>query len=171
MIRIAIVEDKLSNRRIISDKLNRNQSFRIVLEASDGEIFLGGMKNFPEEERPQIVLMDLEMPVIDGVSAIASASALYPEVKFVVLTIFDDDDKIFRAIRAGACGYLLKEESGETIADMLVTLIESGPDPYLPALHIKYCRWCNSRLQLKMKKSKKKIFSNCPKEKKRYCNY
>ena len=54
--------------------------------------------------------MDLEMPQIDGVAAIGTASSLYPKIKFVVLTIFDDDDKIFRAIKAGACGYILKEE-------------------------------------------------------------
>lgn len=52
------------------------------------------MKLLPEEELPHIVLMDLEMPEVDGVSAIATASSLYPAVKFVVLTIFDDDDKI-----------------------------------------------------------------------------
>lgn len=81
--------------------------------------------------------MDLEMPEVDGVSAIGTASALYPSVKFVVLTIFDDDDKIFRAIRAGACGYLLKEESGEVITDMLQHLWENGAGPISPSIAYK----------------------------------
>jgi DNA-binding NarL/FixJ family response regulator len=166
MIRIAIVEDKLSNRRIISDKLNRNQSFQIVLEATDGEVFLAEMKNFAEENRPHIVLMDLEMPVIDGVSAIASASALYPEVKFVVLTIFDDDDKIFRAIRAGACGYLLKEESGEAIGDMLVTLVESGAGPISPSIAYKILQMVQQPAAVKNEKEQKEnIFQLSEREK------
>ncbi|MCY7290842.1 MAG: response regulator transcription factor, partial [Ferruginibacter sp.] len=90
-----------------------------------------------EEDLPQIVLMDLEMPQIDGVAAIATASSLYPKIKFVVLTIFDDDDKIFRAIKAGACGYILKEESGAVISNMLVNLAESGAGPISPSIAYK----------------------------------
>jgi DNA-binding NarL/FixJ family response regulator len=81
--------------------------------------------------------MDLEMPEVDGVSAIGTASSLYPGVKFVVLTVFDDDDKIFRAIKAGACGYLLKEESGEVISEMLMNLWESGAGPISPSIAYK----------------------------------
>ena len=113
MIRVAIVDDKINNRKVITDKLSRNNFFSIAFQAVNGEDFLDKMKQSSEDDQPHIVLMDLEMPEVDGVSAIATASSLYPAVKFVVLTIFDDDDKIFRAIRAGACGYLLKEESGD----------------------------------------------------------
>jgi DNA-binding NarL/FixJ family response regulator len=95
------------------------------------------MRNLPEDDHPHIVLMDLEMPQTDGVSAIGTASSLYPDIKFVVLTIFDDDDKIFRAIKAGACGYLLKEESGEVINDMLMNLWESGAGPISPSIAYK----------------------------------
>src|SRR5690242_13424416 len=117
MIRIGIVDDKANNRNILADKLQRNHFFSIVLQASNGEDFLEKISGLSDNEKPHVVLMDLEMPVVDGVAAIASASSLYPSIKFVVLTIFDDDDKIFKAIRAGACGYLLKEESGPVIAD------------------------------------------------------
>ena len=55
----------------------------------------------------------------------------------MVLTIFDDDDKIFRAIKAGACGYLLKEESGEVVNDMLMNLWESGAGPISPSIAYK----------------------------------
>lgn len=137
MIRVAIVDDKPNNRKVITDKLRRNNLFSIVLEARDGEVFLDSMKTIGEDDRPQVVLMDLEMPNIDGVSAIATASSLYPAIKFIVLTIFDDDDKIFRAIKAGACGYLLKEESGEVIADMLLNLWESGAGPISPSIAYK----------------------------------
>lgn len=137
MIRVAIVDDKANNRMIIADKLKRNEMFTISFQSRDGEAFLETMKALPEADRPHMVLMDLEMPQVDGVAAIATASSLYPEVKFVVLTIFDDDDKIFRAIRAGACGYLLKEESGPVLADMLINLWESGAGPISPSIAYK----------------------------------
>jgi DNA-binding NarL/FixJ family response regulator len=137
MIRVAITDDKLNNRSIMADKLRRNQFFEISFQAANGEDFLQQMKALPEDELPHIVLMDLEMPVIDGVAAIASGSSLYPGVKFVVLTIFDDDEKIFKAIRAGACGYLLKEESSAVITDMLMNLWESGAGPISPTIAYK----------------------------------
>jgi DNA-binding NarL/FixJ family response regulator len=137
MIRVAIVDDKINNRRIIMDKLSRNNFFTIAFQAVDGEDFLDQLKVLPEDDLPHIVLMDLEMPNIDGVSAIGTASSLFPNIKFVVLTIFDDDDKIFRAIKAGACGYILKEESGEVISDMLMNLWESGAGPISPSIAYK----------------------------------
>ncbi|MBL0135669.1 MAG: response regulator transcription factor [Chitinophagaceae bacterium] len=102
MIKIGIVEDKSNNRRIIKDKLARNPSFQLVMESTNGEEFLETIQKMNTDERPHIVLMDLEMPVVDGVTAIATASSLYPDIKFVVLTIFDDDNKIFSAIRSGS---------------------------------------------------------------------
>ncbi len=81
--------------------------------------------------------MDLEMPVLDGVTTIANASAIYPKIKFVVLTIFDDDDKIFSAIKAGACGYILKEESRPVINDMIMNLWQNGAGPISPSIAYK----------------------------------
>jgi DNA-binding NarL/FixJ family response regulator len=137
MIRVAVVDDKSNNRKVITDKLSRNNFFVLSFQAVDGEDFLQQMRKLPEDDQPHIVLMDLEMPQVDGVSAIGTASSLYPNIKFVVLTIFDDDDKIFRAIKAGACGYLLKEESGEVINDMLMNLWESGAGPISPSIAYK----------------------------------
>lgn len=135
MIKVAIVDDRSNNRNILKDKLHRTQFFKVTMEAANGEVFLEQMKSFPE--KPDVVLMDLEMPVMDGVAAIASASSLYPDVKFVVLTVLDDDDKIFKAIKAGACGYLLKEESGAVVTDMLMNLWESGAGPISPSIAYK----------------------------------
>lgn len=137
MIRVGIVDDKKNNRIILSDKLGRNNLFDIKLEAANGEEFLEKMAALKFEERPEIVLMDLEMPVMNGIVTIATGSSLYPGVKYVVLTIFDDDDKIFNAIKAGACGYLLKEESGEVIADMLINLWKNGAGPISPSIAYK----------------------------------
>lgn len=165
MIRVAIADDKINNRRVIADKLSRNSFFSIVFQAVNGEDFLVQMRALPEDDRPHIVLMDLEMPEIDGVSAIGTASSLYPEIKFVVLTIFDDDDKIFRAIRAGACGYLLKEESGEVINDMLMNLWESGAGPISPSIAYKILQMVQQPATAKAQKENDNIFQLSDREK------
>ena len=72
-----------------------------------------------KEDYPQVVLMDLEMPILDGIVTIASASIKFPEIKYIVLTIYEDDDKIFEAIRAGASGYLLKEDKAINIVEAM----------------------------------------------------
>ena len=133
-IRIAIVDDKASNRNILADKLSRNPAFDVMLIAANGKEFLEKMNSLGNELLPDVTLMDLEMPEMDGVDAIAMGSAFYPSVKFVVLTIFDDEDKIFRAIKAGAYGYLLKDESGENITEMLTHMYENGAGPISPGI-------------------------------------
>jgi RNA polymerase sigma factor (sigma-70 family) len=132
-IKIAIVDDKQSNRVILGEKLAENKDFEIVFTAINGEDFLQKMK-LQKDNLPNVVLMDLEMPLMDGIDAIANGSALYEQVKFIVLTVFDEDEKIFRAIRAGACGYLLKEESAETIAESITMAIEIGGVPMSPSV-------------------------------------
>ncbi|MEP7142218.1 MAG: response regulator transcription factor [Ferruginibacter sp.] len=133
-IKIAIIDDKASNRNILKDKLLRHGHFEITLIAEDGKDFLQKMKELAVEKMPDVALMDLEMPNMDGVDAIAVGSSFFPSVKFVVLTIFDDEDKIFKAIKAGAFGYLLKDESGENITDMLWQMYESGAGPISPGI-------------------------------------
>lgn len=160
MIKVAIVDDKASNRNILEDKLKRNDFFSIVFKAADGEEFLEKMKTFSEEQLPHIVMMDLEMPVLDGVAAIASGSSLYPSVKFVVLTVFDDDDKIFKAIKSGACGYLLKEESSNAIVDMLMNLWESGAGPISPSIAYKILQMVQQQQEGKTKKNDKESIEN-----------
>ncbi len=136
-INIASVDDKASNRNILRNKLLRHSHFEVMLTATDGKDFLYQMAQLPLGKIPDVVLMDLEMPGMDGVDAITTGSFLYPTIKFVVLTIFDDEDKIFKAIKAGAFGYLLKDESAENITDMLWQMHESGAGPISPGIAFK----------------------------------
>lgn len=145
MIKIGIVDDKPGNRSILEGKLNRGSIFSVSFKSSNGEEFLETMRKLKPEQLPDIVMMDLEMPVMDGVAAIATASSLYPTVKYVVLTVFDDDEKIFGAIKAGACGYLLKEESSDVITDMLTNLYDSGSGPISPTIAYKILQMVQSQ--------------------------
>ncbi|HYC29962.1 MAG TPA: response regulator transcription factor [Chitinophagaceae bacterium] len=152
MVRIAIVDDRANNRNILYEKLRANEFFEVTMQAVNGEDFLQQMKTVAVEQRPHIVLMDLEMPVMDGVTAIAAGSSLYPEIKYVVLTIFNDDENIFNAIQAGACGYILKEESRAVINDMLMNLWESGAGPISPSIAYKILQMVQQAGTVKTKK-------------------
>jgi DNA-binding NarL/FixJ family response regulator len=132
-IQIAIVDDNASNRHILKDKMLHTE-IKVVLTAENGKDFLEKMKELPVDKLPSVVLMDLEMPEMDGVDAVAAGSYLYPSVKYVMLTIFDDEEKIFKAIKAGAFGYLLKDENAENIADMLTQMHENGVGPISPGI-------------------------------------
>jgi len=74
------------------------------------------------------------MPVLDGIQTIQMAKTLYPHIHFIILTVFDDDEKIFEAIRAGASGYLLKDENAIGIRNAITNVMDLGGAPMSPAI-------------------------------------
>jgi DNA-binding NarL/FixJ family response regulator len=133
-ILIGIVDDKQINRVTVKEKLLKYPEVELVLEAKNGEDFLEQLKDFPANKIPQLVLMDLEMPVMDGIQTIALASPVHPEIKFIVLTVFEDNEKIFEAIKAGAHGYLLKDEPAINIIEAINQVIEYDGMPMSPVI-------------------------------------
>ena len=133
-IRIAIVDDKQVNRTTVKEKLMNYPEIELVLEANNGEDFLEQLKQSPSNKKPQVVLMDLEMPVMDGIRTIALASPANPEIKFIVLTVFEENEKIFEAIKAGAHGYLLKDEKAINITEAITQVIEYDGMPMSPVI-------------------------------------
>ena len=133
-IRIAITDDKQINRTTVKEKIVAYKEIELIFEARNGHDFLERLKQLPVEKHPQVVLMDLEMPVMDGIQAISIASAAYPDIKFIVLTVFEDDEKIFEAIKAGAGGYLLKDDSAVNIIDAITNVVEYNGIPMSPAI-------------------------------------
>ncbi len=75
-----------------------------------GQVFLQQMERRTIVERPVVIMMDIEMPRMDGLETGLIASEIYTDVQFIMLTFFDEQDKLFEAIMAGTCTYLLKEE-------------------------------------------------------------
>lgn len=133
-IKVAIVDDKLIVRRAIKDKLSSSAEIKIELEACNGQDFLEKMKELLEVNLPEIVLMDLEMPEMDGIQTIAVATMLYPDIKFIVLTVFDNNEKIFEAIKAGASGYLLKDDNAINLHEAILQVIDYNAVPMSPAI-------------------------------------
>ncbi len=134
MIKVAIVDDNSVNRQTIKEKLQPYQDISLVMEAENGESFFRKFEALDKEDFPQVVLMDLEMPVLDGISTISIASVKYPQIKFIVLTIYEDNDKIFEAIKSGASGYLLKEDKAVNIVEAITNVIEFDGIPMSPAI-------------------------------------
>jgi DNA-binding NarL/FixJ family response regulator len=131
-IRIGIVDDNQLNRTTVKDKLSRYPEVELVMEAKNGEDFLEQLKAL--SEKPQLILMDLEMPVLDGIKTIAICSPAYPDIKFIVLTVFEDNEKIFEAIKAGAHGYLLKDEKAVNIIEAINQVVEYDGMPMSPVV-------------------------------------
>lgn len=90
-----------------------------------------------------LILMDIEMPILNGIEASAIVKKRYPQVKIMVLTVFDDDENIFNAIQSGADGYLLKETSPQSLYDAIVQTLAGGavmtPSIALKALNLLRC--------------------------------
>jgi DNA-binding NarL/FixJ family response regulator len=132
--RIAIADDKQINRTTVKEKIMSFKEIELVLEAKNGHDFLEQLKQLPVYKQPHVVLMDLEMPVMDGIQTISLASAAYPDIKFIVLTVFEDNEKIFEAIKAGARGYLLKDDTAVNIIDAITNVVEYNGIPMSPAI-------------------------------------
>ena len=116
-IPIAIIDDSSQNRITLAERINSSDEIEVRFTAATGEEFLEKMKRLPVSQLPVVVLMDIEMPEMNGIEAVRFGKTLYPEVRFLMLTVYDDDDKIFEAIKAGASGYLLKDEKVSKIIE------------------------------------------------------
>lgn len=134
LTKIGLVDDKAVNRNSISEKLKQFEDLDFCFVAINGHDCLEQLKGLPIDKLPQIIFMDLEMPEMDGIQTINMARALYPEIYFIVLTVFDDDDKIFEAIKAGAHGYLLKDEHAIALHNAITNVLENGGAPMSPAI-------------------------------------
>ena len=110
-IKVLIVDDHTVVRDGLTTILGREKDFTVVGEAKNG---LEAVER-ARELRPDVILMDLRMPELDGVEAMRHIAAENSEVKFIVLTTYDSDEYIFHAIEAGAKGYLLKDASRDDL--------------------------------------------------------
>lgn len=144
MIRIAVVDDKMVNRKTVQRNISLSGEIEIVLEASNGSEFLEKMEELSEMKRPQVVLVDIDMPVMNGIDTIAVGTIKFPTTRFLVLTVFDDDEKIFEAIQAGASGYLLKDDSATVLTDAIREALTFNGAPMSPAIARKTLSWLKS---------------------------
>jgi DNA-binding NarL/FixJ family response regulator len=121
MVRIALIEDNKDYRTALSKILQRHKEFLVLWELPD----CSEMIPYFEVDLPDAVIMDIDMPGISGIEGVWQLRQHWPEMKILMLTVFEEADKIFGAIKAGANGYLLKKDSPDKIADAILSL-QSG---------------------------------------------
>ena len=125
-LRLALVEDHPQLRRRLAERLRFFPEVELVLAAEHGAAFLDAFEALAPEARPAVVLMDIEMPTLDGVATTARLRSAHPGVEVLMLTVFEDEETIFAAVQAGASGYLLKETPAEAIVAAAQELARGG---------------------------------------------
>ena len=121
-VRVLLVDDQPLFREALGVLLGARDGVEVVGEAGDGADALRQVRALS----PDVVLMDLRMPVMDGIAATRRLREEHPEVRVLALTTFDGDDEVFAALRAGAVGYLLKDTSGDRLAEAVRTAARGG---------------------------------------------
>ncbi len=121
-IRIIVVDDQAVVRQGFVSLINTVPDIRVVAEGTNGREAVALYR----EHRPDVVLMDLRMPVMGGVEAIAAIRRAWPDAKVIVLTTYDGDEDIYRSLQAGAQGYLLKDMFFEELEEAIRTVHAGG---------------------------------------------
>lgn len=117
-VKTLIVEDQVLFREAMRTLLSLENDIEVVGEASNGEEALSLL----DERQPQVVLMDLRMPVMDGTEATRRIRTTHPDVHVLVLTTFDQEEDVFDALRAGAAGYMLKNTPAAQVVEAIKTV-------------------------------------------------
>jgi len=122
-VKIAIVDDKLFLARAVAEKLSFFEEFSLKFIAENGADLL---TQLDENSNVDLILMDIEMPVLNGIEATALVKQKFPQIKIIMLTVFDNDEHIFNAIKAGADGFLLKETSPDILEKGIRETLSGG---------------------------------------------
>ncbi|MEO8611564.1 MAG: response regulator transcription factor [Chloroflexota bacterium] len=114
-IRVLLADDQVLFREALHTLLSVQPGIEVVAEAGDGEQALRSAA----QHKPDVVLMDVQMPLLDGVAATRRLLAEFPACRVIMLTTFDDDEYVFEGLRAGAIGYLLKDAPAQKLVEAI----------------------------------------------------
>lgn len=134
--RLALVDDNFFLTEVITEKLSFFEDLNLKIVASNGQELLHKLE---EDLLIDLILMDIQMPVMNGIEATFEVKKRYPQIKIVMLTVFDDDENIFKSIKAGADGYLLKEINPEILYKGIIETL-SGGAAMTPSIALKTLR-------------------------------
>ncbi|MBL0269168.1 MAG: response regulator transcription factor [Chitinophagaceae bacterium] len=136
MIRVAVYDDNKARR----ESLQAFIAMSPELEEAGVYENCAGIQQHIQESKPDIILMDIEMPEVNGLEGVKQVKQQYPEIKIIMQTAFDDDDKIFAALQAGAEGYILKSASVIQIAQSIDDVMKGGA-AMTPSIALKVMRY------------------------------
>lgn len=123
MIRIAIVDDNPFLQKTIQDKIKFFSDVEVRFKAING---LDIVEKVEKNHHLDLILMDIEMPKMNGIEATSLLKSKFPQIKIIMLTVFDNDENIFKAIKAGADGYFLKDVNPQELYDGIVETLAGG---------------------------------------------
>ena len=121
---LGIIDDNLNIGKQLIQKLSLAEDINVLFFVDRGRKALDWLAQ--HEEKPELLLMDIEMPDMDGIETTFRIKQQYPKIKILMLTVFETEDKIFNAIKAGATGYLLKDEKLERMLIAFDEIMEGG---------------------------------------------
>jgi DNA-binding NarL/FixJ family response regulator len=122
-IRIAIVDDHTLFRNGVASLMSEFDELQVVFEAENGQQL---QEALAKRGSPDVVLMDINMPVMDGYEATAWLKRNHPQIKVLALSMFEDDQAVIKMIRCGACGYVLKESKPRDLLEAIKTIHTKG---------------------------------------------
>ena len=120
MINVAIADDHVLYRAGVKTALSQKKDIKVIAEADNGMQLLNLMKHI----QPDVILLDIQMPIMDGISTLPELKKLYPNVKVIMLTMHDDHSMITKLMELGANSYLTKNSDSEIIYDAIKTCYE-----------------------------------------------
>lgn len=120
MIKTAIIEDNKRYKDLLRTILSSHEKIELIYEADNCRQIVYDLR----KPQPDVVIMDIELPGKSGIEAVSELKREFPAMKILMLTVFEDEDKIFGAIKAGADGYLLKKDTPQKILDSITEVYE-----------------------------------------------
>lgn len=125
-ITIGIVEDHTQLRKRIIEHFRFFDDLDVTISAGSGEEFLQRLHQLPSARVPRVMLMDIELPGMDGITTTFELKKQHPNTDVIMFTVFEDEERIFDSVKAGASGYLLKDETPDRLAQALRELSKGG---------------------------------------------
>jgi len=132
-LKVCIAEDNYFLLKAIKEKLSFFEDIAIKFTSNNGAELIGKLE---ENHLIDVILMDIQMPVMDGIKATELIKNKYPHIKIIMLTVSDDDEDVFKSIKAGANGYLLKEIEAENLYNCILEVVNGGA-PMTPSIALK----------------------------------
>jgi DNA-binding NarL/FixJ family response regulator len=132
MIELTELPPHVVKTAIVEDQRGIREGLSLLINSTEGYVCTGSYRSMEEalekikRELPEVMLCDIELPGMNGIEGIRLLKELYPQIKLLMLTVYDDDERIFDALCAGACGYLLKRTSPARLMECLKEAVTGG---------------------------------------------
>lgn len=152
-LKIAIAEDNSFLAKAVIEKISFFNDLEYKFKGINGAELIGKLE---VNHNIDVILMDIQMPEMDGITATEIVKSKYPHIKIIMLTVFDDDENIFNAIKAGANGYLLKEIDAANLHKCIFEVVNGGA-PMTPSIALKTLKLLRSPLVIETTEEIEKI--------------